>query len=215
MGQYDGKYVTLADVNGWMLDINPNSPLPNDAEMGQSIDRAEGEWDTMTGGVDFTQQTYTLVQPFTVIVDGNGWLKLTSEQGAPVTAVAAVQVMNIGAGEKTWKPITWDPVNGILLPPVTSPPRPSAWDVLINPNPSLSSAATGQLYARWTYTAGYATIPKKLKAEISRLAVWIWKLTHEAPLGIVKNPMLGLVDIPLSIPPDIRADAFLWARGGS
>jgi hypothetical protein len=209
------RYITLVEMKGWMLDIDPTAVLPNDAEMTKAIARAEATWDKLCGGVRFDQQTYTLVQPFTTLVDGNGWLKLTAAEGGPVTSVASVQTMNVGLGENTWRTITWDAVNGLLMPSVSSPPRPNAWDVLIQPIPPLYSACVGSIYAKWTYTAGYATIPDELKAEIARLAIWVWKLTREAPLGIVKNPMLGLVDIPLSIPPDIKADALLWSRGGS
>ena len=209
----DWRYVTLKEVNGWMLDIDPSSPLPNDDEMSMAIARAETIWDSLAGS-RFDQQSYTLVQPLTVFVDGNNWLHLTAYESGPVTAVSAIQVMNTGAGESTWRVLNL-PASTILLPPVTTPPKPSAWEVRLRPAPSLSSAATGMIEALWTYTAGYATIPPALKAEICRLTVWVWKLTREAPLGIVKNPMLGLVDIPLSVPPDIKADALLWSRGSS
>jgi hypothetical protein len=207
------RYISLVEMKGWMLDIDPTAVLPNDAEMTKACTRAESIWDKLCSS-RFDQQTFTLVQPLAPFVDMNGWLKLTALECGPVTAVAAVQTMNVFRGEKTWKTITWDAVNGILLPPVTTPTKPSSWEVLINPTPPLDPVFVGGMYAKWTYTAGYATIPDDLKAEIARLAVWVWKLTREAPLGIVKNPMLGLVDIPLSVPPDIKADAIGWSRGG-
>jgi len=210
----DGRYLTLAELKGWGLDIDPSTNLPNDSEMGKAIARAEAQWEQLCG-CRFDQQTYILVAPSIVFVDSNGWMRLTALEGGPVTAVTAVKTMNVFFGESVWTDITWDATNGILLPAATTPPRPNSWDVLIKPTPPLMCASVGQLYAKWTYTAGYVTTPDALKAHIARLAWWVWKLTREAPLGIVKNPLLGLVDIPLSIPPDIKADSIFWSRGGS
>jgi len=210
----DGRYITLAELKGWGLDIDPTSVLANDAEMETAIARAEAEWDVMCS-CRFDQQTFALVAPFVALVDGNGWLKLTAYEAGPVTAVTAVKVMQVGFGETTWKDVSWDATNGILLPINSTPPKPTSWDVMIKPSSSLYPCGPGNLYGKWSYTGGYAVIPPALKAIICRLAWWIWKLTREAPLGIVKSPQLGLVDIPLSMPPDIKADALLWSRGGS
>jgi hypothetical protein len=85
----------------------------------------------------------------------------------------------------------------------------------LKPYPAQLPAGTGDIYAKWTYTGGYTTIPNELKGIIARFAWWIWKLTREAPLGVVKNPMLGIVDIPLQAPPDIKSAAVNWQRQGN
>ena len=212
------KYISLADLKAYMTS-NHIIGTTDDDFLYQAINRAEGQVDAYCGS-RFDLQTFTLTQPFIVFVDGNGWLKLTAYEVGPVTAVSAVQVLNVGAGETVWKTITWDAANGILLPLVTVPPKPNAWDVMIKPSPPLATAYVGSLYAKWSYTGGYGTLggspdlPDLLKAIVSRLSYWNYMM-REAPVGKVVTAELGLMTIPLSIPPDIAADLGFWKRSGS
>jgi hypothetical protein len=128
---------------------------------------------------------------------------LIAREGGPVTAVTSVQIMDRKAGLQTYQTIA--DLSGAILPPVSSPPTPDAWSVMVYPNLALYGVTKDDLIVKWTYTAGYSVIPNSLKAIGTRLAHFIYKL-REAPMGKVVTAELGLMTIPLSIPPDIRAD---------
>ena len=210
------RYISLRDLKAYITSNHVNTAI-DDAMLYQAISRAEGAIDEHCGS-RFDIQTFTNVQPFLVFVDGNGTLKLVASEVGPVTAVQSIQILNVGMGEKTWRTITWDPVNEILLPPIAVPPKANSWDVLItNPHPTLQPAYTGSLYAKWTYTGGYGTLggspdlPNALKAIVTRLSFFYYQL-REAPMGKTINADLGLVTIPSSIPPDIKAELEFWKR---
>lgn len=188
----------------------PITSAQDDVAINQAILRAESEIDLYCG-TSFNQQTITQEVPRTAWVDGKGMLWVISSVVGPITQVNTLQVKDMLAAPTTWQTISFDPVNGIIYPNLTSPPKPTSWTVIIQPTPPLWPRAAGDMYVRWGYTGGYATIPTSLQGIATRLAFWIYKM-REAPVSKVVTAELGLMSIPLSIPPDIKADLFLWRR---
>lgn len=218
----NGRYLTgtllLQYIQGTRTDpANPRNfnqavtGTPDDNLLSDLIVEAEAFIDGRTG-TGFDQQTFTLVEPIQVFVDGNGWLQLWARERGPITAVTAVQVREIQSGGTTWQTVTWDASNDIILPPYYSfdtYPRPSSWKVRIWPSPALFSSASNEILARWTYTGGFATIPESLSSLTARLATHIYKL-REAPAGRVTNQPLGSMFIPSNFPPALIEELNNW-----
>lgn len=213
----DGRYITLNELKLYGIGAvaDPNNPTvynsavqgtPDDAFLSSCIHRAEMEFDRICG-VAMEQATQTLVGGFLPFVDGNGWLHIFARERVPVTAVTAVQVRDL-KGQNIWTTLTFTADNTIL-PPNTGTARPDSGHVYIIPSQTLTPRATGEILVRWTYTAGYSTIPASLKAIIQRLAWWCYKL-REAPMYQVMLPQLGMMQMPMKIPPDIMSDIILW-----
>ena len=200
------KYLDFATLKVYASVATAN----DDSILQMAADRADMEIERETDSC-FVQTTYTGVRPITSFIDGNGWLHMIAREGGPVSAVAKVEVMDLAGGSRVWQQV--DDLSGAILPssPTISPPEADAWSVMVWPALALYGKAKGQILVRWTYTAGYATIPNSLKALGTRLAHFIYKL-REAPMGKVVTAELGLMTIPLSIPPDIRADLQGWKR---
>jgi hypothetical protein len=213
----DGRYITLAELKTFMFgniadpaDTTKYSGVvtttPDDSILTSAILRAEAKFDAETS-TRWDSTTSTLAQPIQIFVDGNGWIHLFAREAGPVTAVSALQMRNLAAGT-SWETITWG-ADDIILPPLLDPPTANSKHVMIYPGTVMGGTGTGNVFGRWTYTGGYSTIPGSLKSIILRLAQWIYKL-REAPLGVVKNPMLGSIDIPQKVPPDVQRDIELW-----
>jgi len=214
----DGKYISLAEFKQYGIGstVDPGDPnvyngnisgTPDDATLSQSIFRAEAMFE-QASGASYDQQTYALTQAWTPFVDNKGFLHLFARERGPVTAVTAIQTRNLFY-DTTWKAQTWTTDNLILPYSGTTHPSPEAWHVIVKTDNALPSASTGQLMARWSYTGGFATIPDSLKGIMCRLAWWIYKL-RESPVAKVVNMPLGTMTVPLSMPPDIKADIDLW-----
>lgn len=216
----DGKYLSLAALKQYGLGtiVDPNNPTiynqgvtntPDDTILSDIIFRAEAMFDLLAG-TGYDQQTYANVQAFQTWIDRRGWLHLFARERGPITAVTAVQIRNIDAGQP-WTTVTFV-ADDIILPPFeTNYPHPESWHVMLNPNPAQSIQATGTILSRWSYTGGYApaSIPQGLKNIIARLAWYIYKL-REAPVAKVVNMPLGTMTVPLDVPPDIKRDIELW-----
>lgn len=219
----DGKYLTLLQFKQFLLGTrtDPNNPnvfnqgvvnTPDDTILSDIIINAESAFELKTGA-QFNQQTQTAVQPFINYVDGNGWLHLFAREAVPVTAVASITYRDIMFGSDTsWHTITWDAVNDILLPSYAATDtyaRPESAHVQIWPAPTLPPRAVGQLLVKWTYTAGFSTVPQSLITLIARMAMYLYKL-REMPAGKVINQPLGTMTVPSNYPPDIIAQIEAW-----
>lgn len=213
----DGKYLTLDELKLYGLGAiaDPNNPTiynsavqgtPDDSILSQSIQRAEMEFDRHCG-VKFDDGAVTDAQAFLPFVDGQGWLHLYARERAPVTAVTAVSIRDL-VSRSTWAPITLS-ADDVILPINDGYSHPDSGHVKLYPNPSLPSRSTGQILVRWSYSGGFSVIPESMKAVVARLAWWIYKL-REAPMAQVVMPNLGIMQIPIRIPPDIAADIDLW-----
>lgn len=213
----DGKYCTLdqlklyglgaiADPNNTTIYNNAVQNTPDDGLLSQCIHRAEFEFDRIAG-IQFDELTMEDVMGFTPFVDGNGLLHVWAREHAPVTAVTSVEVRDM-LGNRTWTAISWS-AGDIILPVNDGLPHPDSAQVMIIPTTPLPSRSTGQIYVRWTYTGGFATIPTALTALISRFAWWIYKI-REAPMAKIVNPVMNIMEIPLRIPPDIDSSIKLW-----
>lgn len=180
----------------------------DNATLNQAIEWAEGEFERLTGSL-FYQGTETDELPARVWFDRNGALSLIARHRGPVTAVASVQIKILGVID--WTPITWNPAD-IQIPFNDAPPRPNAWRVTLYPNNiNLSRIAADGLWAKWTYTGGYAATPEQLKLILLRMAFWKLKL-REAPLGRINSEMFGTREIIPNLPKDIGMDIGLWRR---
>lgn len=213
----DGKYLSLDDLKLYGLGAiaDPNNPTvyndavqgtPDDPILSQCIQRAEMEFDRHCG-VQFNSGTLTDTQAFIPFVDGQGWLHLFARERCPVTAVTAVSIRDL-VTRSAWSPVTLT-TDDVILPLSDGYAHPDSSHVKLYPNPVLPSRSTGQILARWTYTGGFATIPDSLKAIVARLSWWIYKL-REAPMAKIAMPQMGIMEIPIRIPPDIAADINLW-----
>lgn len=216
----DGKYITLDELKLYGLGAiaDPNNPTiynsavqgtPDDSILTQCIHRAEMEFDRIAG-IAFNQATSTSVQGFLPFVDGNGWLTWFAREHAPVTSVTSVYVFD-KQGTKTWTQVTFD-ADKIIYPVNDGYAHPDCAQVMLYPSTAMAPCGTGRILLKWTYVGGFATIPASLKAVVSRLAWWCYKL-REAPMYQTVLPQLGIMQIPLRIPPDIDADLRLWQPG--
>ena len=216
----DGKYITLDELKAYALGTiaDPNNPsvynnsvqgTPDDAVLTQCINRAEMEFDRIAG-IAFDQQTVTDVQAFLPFVDGNSWLVLFARERAPITSVTSITLRDM-RGTNQWNAQSWAS-DDIVLPINDGYAHPDCAKVMIYPANSRVPTPTGQLLVKWTYVGGFATIPQSLKAVICRLSWWIYKL-REVPINQIAMPNLGIMQIPLRIPPDINADILLWQPG--
>jgi hypothetical protein len=209
----EGKYITLDDLKAYGLGTiaDPNNPTvynnavqggPDDLTLRQCIQRAEMEMDRIAG-VQFNQQTITAGFGFLPLVDGNGWLNVFAREAIPVTAVTSLEYRDLKSPAEGWKTVVLDPLN-VLLPINDGYIHPDSARVRFYDN-AFPARATGHILVRWTYTGGFATIPTWLKAIAVRLAWWVYK-TREAPLNQIIMPNLGIMQVPLRIPPDVDAD---------
>jgi hypothetical protein len=219
----EGKYITLDELKVYGLGTiaDPNNPTvynnavqgsPDDSILRQSIYRAEMEFDRIAG-IQFDQQTVTGAQAFQPFVDGNGWLSFFAREHAPVTAVTSLEYRDLLSSDRVWKSVSYN-ADDLLLPINDGYAHPDCAYVKVLSTAVIPARSTGQILVRWTYTGGFATVPNSLKSIITRLAWWIYKL-REAPMQQIVMPNLGIMQIPLRIPPDINADILLWQPGFS
>jgi hypothetical protein len=170
---------------------------------------AEQMFHELNGHTDFYSGSPANEEPRNSWVDRYGWIDLHSGSLAPVTSVQSVQYMIPGVNN-TWQNLSWDPLNGIFLPPQGAPPNPRAWVVQIIPsNVNLGQAATGDIRFRWSYTGGYQTTPASLKITLLRLGWWKYKL-REAPLGKIASPPFGITEVIPGLPKDVVVDLGVW-----
>lgn len=202
------------------VDINvfkAYGPVPpgvtnDDVNLQSALERAEAEIDLYCG-TGYDQQVYANTLPLKAWVDSMGWLWLVARERGPVTSVTNIQTRNIASGATAWQTLNFGadifyPGNGVA----PNPPTPDSWLVRVySASPVLFPSTYDSLMVKWSYTGGYTTIPASLQGIVLRLAWWIYKL-REAPLGRVVTAELGLMEVPLSIPPDIRADLNMWRR---
>jgi hypothetical protein len=204
-------YITLTDLKTYGQ--IPATATADDVTLQSSIDRAQAEMTLITGSA-FDEATETLVMTVNPFVDAYGWLNLRAIERGPVTAVTEVKLRDVVSGKSGWQTLSWN-ADDIILPSSASPIAPDAWTVRVKSSaPVLNSRTTGQIFVKWTYTGGYSSIPAGLKSIALRLSWWIYKL-REAPLGRVVTAELGLMEVPIAMPPDIRADLRQWARIGN
>ena len=220
----DGKYCTLALLKQYLIGTTAarsgNTTVfnqgvintPDDNILSDCILQAESSFESLTGS-GYDQQTYSLVQALSPFVDGNSWIHLFARERGPVTAVTAIQYMDVFDGDTSWTPLTWNATSGIILPPFAASdthPHPESWHVMIYPNPALSNLATGQVLVQWSYTAGFSSIPPALQMLVARMAQYIYKL-REMPAGKVVNQPLGTMTVPTNFPPDILKQIMAWS----
>lgn len=220
----DGKYCTLALFKQYVMGTrtDPNNPsvfqgavvgTPDDNLLTDCILQAEAGFEMVTGS-GFDQQTLSSVQSYLTFIDAMGWLHLFARERGPVTAVSAVQIRNLMAGDRSWKTVSWV-ADDIILPPYAAAdthPHPESWHVMIYSTSGMLPTASGQIMARWSYTGGYAAnaVPMALSLLIARYSMWIYKM-REAPLGRVTNLPLGSITVPMDVPPEIRRQMALWS----
>ena len=201
----DGRYCALADLkrHGQVTTTN------DDTEIAFHINWAESTFDRECASA-FDTGSVTDESPMSAVVDRYGWLRITSATRGPVRSVASVKYRK--PLDRAWSTLSWDATNNIILPsdPTSYPPRADSWSVRIMPDQTLAPFSTGYIW-KWSYTAGYVTIPPVLNEIIQNLAWWHYKM-REAPLGKIINPMLGQVEVPLSIPPVIKLEITRWKR---
>lgn len=213
----DGRYITLSDLKLYGLGAiaDPNNPTvynsavqgtPDDSVLSQCIQRAEMEFDRIAG-IAFDKITSSTVQAFLPFVDGNGWLTMFAREHAPVTSVTSVSLFDM-QGNKTWTAVTFDS-DKIIYPVNDGYAHPDCAQVKLYPATAMMPRGTGQIMVKWTYVGGFTTIPQSLKAIVVRLAWWLYKI-REAPLTQITMPQLGVMQIPMKIPPDVYADILLW-----
>lgn len=213
----DGKYCSLDELKAYGLGTiaDPNNPTvyngavqgtPDDELLSGCIARAELEFDAINGAA-MDEVTWVMVNAFTPFVDGKGWLHLFARENAPVTEVTAVQIRDL-KGQNLWIDLSFVNDN-VIYPPNDGRPHPDSRHVYIIPSVALSPRSTGEILARWTYTGGYSTIPSGIKNTIQRFAWWIYKL-RESPMYQITIPSMGIMQIPLRIPPDIDSAIRLW-----
>lgn len=202
------RYTTVSELKVYGLD-DPTVTNPlKDPVLEQAISRAEMAIDLYTG--TRFDAGGVAGENARAWVDGDGWLWINVRRRGPVTALSAVQLRNLAA-RMPWQIITWQ-VDDLLLPYVDAGaggPPVDGWQIRLYPAQLLPPLVSSQCVCQVSYTAGYATIPGGLKGITNRLAWWIYKL-GEAPLGIVRNVDMHLMEVPVSIPPDIQADLNLW-----
>lgn len=220
----DGKYCTLVLLKQYLLGtrVDPNNPsilnqgvinTPDDTLLSDAIFSAESHFELLAG-TGYDQQTYTNVAPILSYIDMNGWLHLFARERGPVTAVSALQVRDVMFGSSvTWQPLTFDPVNDLVLPPFSlsdTHPLPESWHVQVWPSPAFGPRASGQILVKWSYTGGFATIPTSLSYLIAEVAAYIYK-RREIPVGKVTNLPLGTVTVPMHFPPDLVDKITRWS----
>ena len=208
------KYTTATTLQYYGTVNNPSNTTPTELSiLTQALDRAEMAFESRAGS-GFIEDTFTNTHPVNPFIDGDGFLWLIAREAAPITAVTSVSVMDMSTQPGVWQTVAWD-TNNLILPYVdTNPVRASQewWTCKLLPtSPSLGPKARGKLTVKWTYKGGFASAPNSLAALICRLAWWEYKM-REAPMGRIVTTELGLMELPLVIPPDVEADIKLWTR---
>ena len=202
------NYISVADLANYGLGSTAGSAAQYQT-LSDAAGWAEDMFEELNGHTSFYAQTVTNEIPRNGWVDRHGWIELHAGQAAPVTAVSAVQYMIPGAVD-SWTALGWDANNGILLPPLGAPPNPRAWAVRFNVGYYLPAPlATGDVYFRWSYTAGYSSTPSSLRMLLLRVAWWKYKL-REAPLGKIASPPFGITEVIPGLPADFKADLEVW-----
>lgn len=192
-----------AAFGGQVVAISSEDPQLEDA-----LARAEMEIETITGA-KFDRQTVTGETINKAWIDGYGWLWLRGFKRGPVSAISSIQVLDLVTGSGDFQTIAYQS-QFLVLPPQEDPPDPDAWTVRVRPN-SINAVGrvVGSLLAQVSYTGGYSPIPQSLTALTNRLAWWVYQF-RSSPQGKIIMPELGMIQIPLSIPPDIQADLMKW-----
>lgn len=214
----NGKYISLVELKLYGLGAiaDPNNPtvynksvqgLPDDSVLSDCIARAEMEFDRISG-IQFDEVTSTNVQGFLPYVNGNGWLNIFAREHAPITAVSAISILDMRSSSGLWTSMAFDS-DYLILPLNDGYAHPDSARVQVRPTNSMNACGTGEILVKWTYTGGFSTIPQSLKAVVERLAWWVYKI-REAPMYQIAMPQMGIMQIPLRIPPDIDADLRLW-----
>lgn len=203
----DGKYITLDLLKAYGLN-NDVTTTPDDPFLSQAILRAEQRWDSETG-VQWNAQTFTLVQAFNPYIDKNGWLHVQAREAMPVNSVTQMRMMFYNNPSAGWKDVDLSGDNLIL--PLSMVP-PNVDDKMVSVYvPGLFSIQTGELRVQWSYNAGYQPIPDALKTIICRIA-WVYYKYREVPVASVTAGAagIGIVQMPIDLPPDLRREIQLW-----
>jgi len=212
----DGKYVALDELKLYILGsiADPNNPTvyndavqgtPDDSVLSQCIQRAEMEIDRIVGS-KFDEDTFVLVNAFQVFVDGQQFLHLFAREAVPVTDISAIKYRDL-LGDRNWRDLSFTS-GDLVLPPEDYSRPDSAHAMVYVGNSGLSSRGTGQIQAKWSYTGGFSEIPEWLKGITCRLATFVYRI-REAPMYKIVDTKLGIMQVPLRIPPDIFADLVL------
>ena len=203
------KYSTLASLKLYSQTLDPQAATKDDATLTAALDRADMEFESHVGSA-FDRATTLDAVPTTAFMDGAGWLWIDSADRGPVVSVSSVKVLNIAG---TWDTMVWD-ADRLILPVVPASVvkcQPEWWTARIRPVTPPRVADPGRLTVRWSYTAGFETLPPSIPAMINRLAWWIYKL-REMPTGRVVSLELGTTEMPVALPKDIIADFNTWRR---
>lgn len=217
MAAGDGKYITLAELKLYGLGAvaDPNNPTiynsavqgtPDDGILKGCIQRAEMEIDRISG-IQFDEATTTDAQGFTPFIDGNGNLHIWAHEHAPVTNVSSIEIRDM-RGVRAYTAMTFN-ADDVIYPVNDGYAHPDCAQVIVIPTTPMSARGTGEIYVRWTYIGGFNPIPQSFKAMVQRLSWFVYK-QREMPLNKIVNADLGIMQIPLKIPPDIDADIRLW-----
>lgn len=188
------------------------STATDDAILLDLLERASRQIDAACGHSFDPETVQDEVTPL-VWVTRTGWLIVASLAKAVVRSVASLAVLDQAAAMPAWQPLDLGSAQ-LIIPPALVPPTNQPWRVrcwvppgTLPPGP----IPRGRLLVRWTYDGGYASIPPALSQLTVRYAWWLYKL-REAPLGRVVTAELGIMEIPLDAPLDLRRDLVLWQR---
>ena len=197
------RYTTLDSLKDWLRD--KTSYLDSDdASLTLAILRAEEAIDCFCGS-RFEAQTLVLQQPRTCWIDGNGWLNC--QMHYPLTAVTAVEVMDIVNGATDWTSAT---IKQVFVAALEDSPamRNYRFRAYLS-SPTMGPRATGDIAVQVSYAAGYSTIPGSLQGMSNRLSHFYY-LQRDAPASKTVSAELGTMEIPLDMPPDIARALMSW-----
>jgi hypothetical protein len=209
---YTPKYGTLAALKSYGRISQPGQAdiSTDDSILLYQLARADCAIDHYCG-TDFAHQTNTLEMARNVWVDRNGWIQCQVHKPIVTASTIAMQIMMVANGATTWTPLTLSQCICISDISNGDAPRPQAWTFMAYPNIKIAPTTFGNILAQVTYTSGYSTIPAQLTAINVRLAWFYYKL-REAPMMKIDTLNLGVVEIPVDMPKDIRGELSTWRR---
>ena len=209
MTLYTPQYAQLADLKAYGR--IPATTNTDDSSLVYQLARADCAIDHHCG-TSFVWALNVNEQARKCWVDRNGWLQVQTHKPIYDPASVSVSTMDVRAGQTTWHALAL--AQCICMAPVSDgdAPRPQAWQYMAVPtNSSLYPEAWGDILVKHSYESGYKSIPPQLTAIAVRLAWFYYKL-REAPMTKIDTLNLGVVEVPVDMPKDIRAELNTWRR---
>ena len=197
------KYITLLQFKAYLRDQQAFQ-TDTDTELTWAVGRAEEAIDCFCG-TQFQAQNLTHEQPRAVWVNSYGGL--VCQMHYPITAVTAIDIMDRYTGHTDWQTTVIKEafVETLADSPIMANYRFEA----ILSSPGIGARPTGAIRARVTYTAGYSTIPQSL-AGITARAAHFYYLQRDAPNVTTVSAELGVMQVPLDLPPDVTSALMSW-----